>query len=66
MALSWGYARAEAQALVPIEYTGFAWAALFGWLLFGEPVSWATVAGVTLIVAACWISARRPGLQTAL
>lgn len=66
MALSWAYARAEAQALVPIEYTGFIWAALFGWLWFGETVSWTTVAGVALIVAACWIAARRPGLQTAL
>ncbi len=28
MLLSWGYARAEAQVLVPIEYTGFVWAAL--------------------------------------
>src|SRR3546814_20390404 len=31
--LSWGYARAEAQVLVPVEYTGFLWAALFGWLV---------------------------------
>ena len=36
--LSWGYAREEAQALVPVEYTGFLWAALFGWLRFGEHV----------------------------
>lgn len=66
MALSWAYARAEAQVLVPIEYTGFGWAALFGWLWFAEPVTWTTVAGVALIVAACWIAARGPGLQTAL
>ena len=66
MALSWAYARAETQALVPVEYTGFAWAALFGWLWFDEPVTWTTVAGVALIVGACWIAARRPGLQAAL
>ena len=59
--LSWGYARAEAQALVPIEYTGFIWAALFGWWKFGEPVTWATLAGVVLIVIGSWIAARRPG-----
>ena len=58
MLLSWGYARAETQVLVPIEYTGFAWAALFGWLWFGETVGAATVAGAGLIVIGCWIAAR--------
>lgn len=29
--LAWAYARAEAQVLVPVEYSGFLWAALFGW-----------------------------------
>ena len=57
--LSWGYARAEAQVLVPIEYTGFLWAALFGWLLFGERVDAATMAGTGLIVLGCWIATRR-------
>lgn len=64
--LSWGYARAEAQVLVPIEYTGFLWAALFGWLVFGETVDPATVAGAVLIVIGCWTAARRPTEQTAL
>ncbi len=66
MLLSWGYARAEAQVLLPIEYTGFIWAALFGWLLFGEAVTWTTVAGVVLIVIGCWIAARAPTEMTAL
>lgn len=67
MLLSWGYARAEAQALLPIEYTAFIWAALMGWLMFREPVSAATLAGVALIVWGCWIAApRRPTEQTAL
>lgn len=57
--LTWGYARAEAQKLVPIEYTGFLWASLFGWLYFGERVSIATVAGAALIVVGCWIATRR-------
>jgi S-adenosylmethionine uptake transporter len=64
--LSWAYARAEAQALVPVEYTGFVWAALFGWLKFGEPVTWATVIGVVLIVIGSWIAARKPSQMTAL
>ncbi len=64
--LSWGYARAEAQVLVPIEYTGFLWAALFGWLFFGETVSLATVAGAALIVVGCLIAARGHTEQTAV
>ncbi len=59
MLLTWGYARAEAQRLVPIEYSGFIWAALFGWLWFGEAVTLATLGGTLLIVAGCWIAARR-------
>ncbi len=66
MLLSWGYARAEAQALVPVEYSGFIWAALLGWLMFGEVLTWATVVGVVLIVIGCWIAARKPTEQTAL
>lgn len=57
--LSWGYARAEAQVLVPVEYTGFLWAALFGWLIFGEGVEAATLAGAVLIVIGCWIATRK-------
>lgn len=62
--LSWGYAREEAQVLVPIEYTGFLWAALFGWLRFGEQVGPATAAGAVLIVIGCLIAARKPTEQT--
>lgn len=56
--LSWGYARAETQVLVAAEYTGFLWAALFGWLMFGEEVGLPTIAGAGLIVIGCWIGAR--------
>ena len=57
--LSWGYARAEAQVLVPVEYTGFLWAALMGWLVFGEALGAGVVAGAALIVLGCWIGTRR-------
>ena len=57
--LAWGYARAEAQVLLPIEYTGFVSAALFGWLCFDEPVSGATSLGAALIVLGCWIGTRK-------
>ncbi len=58
MAIAWAYARAETQALVPIEYSGFLWASLFGWLFFREEVTLPTMIGVALIVAGCWIAAR--------
>ena len=58
--LSWAYARAEASYLAATEYTSFLWAALFGWLVFGESVSLFTVAGAALIVAGCVLAARRP------
>lgn len=59
MVLSWAYGRAEAQVLVPLEYSGFLWACLFGWWFFREPVTVPTLAGAVLIVAACWIAAPR-------
>ena len=66
MALAWAYARAEAQALVPIEYSGFLWASLFGWLFFREAVTVPTLAGTVLIVIGCWIATRAPTEQTAI
>lgn len=59
MLFTWAYARSETQRLVPIEYTGFLWASLFGWLFFQEPVREATAAGALLIVTGCWIATRR-------
>jgi S-adenosylmethionine uptake transporter len=58
--LSWAYARAEARILLPVEYTAFIWAALFGWLVFAEAVSFAAVLGTSLIVAGCLLAARQP------
>jgi S-adenosylmethionine uptake transporter len=58
-ALAWGYAREEAQVLVPMEYSGFLWASLFGWMFFREAVPLTTIGGVLLIVAGCWIATRR-------
>lgn len=59
MLLSWAYARAEAQRLVPVEYTAFLWSALMGWLWFAEPVTGWTLAGLALILGGVWLGTRR-------
>ena len=59
MIFAWAYARAETQALAPLEYSGFLWAGLFGWLFFREPVTLPTFAGAALIVLGCWLAAPR-------
>lgn len=60
--LSWAYRRAEARILIPVEYTAFIWAALFGWLFFAEQVTWPTLLGTALIVAGCLLATRQqPG-----
>lgn len=56
--LSWAYARAEAQILIPVEYTAFVWAAAFGWLFFSEPVTLPVLLGTLLIVTGSLIAAR--------
>lgn len=58
MLMSWAYARAEAQYLIPTEYTAFVWAIALGWFFFNEPVIWTTLAGGTLIIAGCVVAAR--------
>lgn len=58
MLLAKAYARAPASRLIPIEYSAFAWAALFGWLVFDERLTLSVVAGVVFIVAACFMAAR--------
>ena len=66
MMLAWAYARAQAQELVPMEYSGFLWAALFGWLFFGEEVTPVTLLGTVLIVIGCLIATRKRTEQTAV
>ena len=58
MGLAWAYARAEAQVLVPLEYSGFLWASLFGWLFFAEELTLPTAAATAIIIAACWLATR--------
>jgi S-adenosylmethionine uptake transporter len=63
--LSWAYARAEAQVLIPVEYTGFVWLALLGWAVFGEELTLPVLAGTALIVTGCLIAARGSGKASA-
>ena len=56
---AWAYARGEASYLSVTEYSGFLWASALGWLVFREPVSIYTLAGAVLIVAGCFVAARR-------
>jgi S-adenosylmethionine uptake transporter len=56
--LSWAYARAEAQILIPVEYTAFVWAALFGFIFFAEPVTLPVMLGTAFIVCGSLIAAR--------
>lgn len=55
--LSWGWARAPAHRLLPVEYSGFLWAALMGWIWFGERLDLYTLGGAVLVVAGCWLGA---------
>lgn len=64
--LTWAYARAEAQVLVPMEYSGFLWAALFGWLFFEETITITTLVGVMMIVYGCLVATRGHPEQTAV
>lgn len=59
--LGWAYARGEASFLAASEYSGFVWAALFGWWVFGETLSGWTLAGASLIIAGCIVAARPRG-----
>ena len=61
MLLASAYGRAETHILVPMEYSGFLWAALFGWLFFAEKLTLPTLLGGVLIVIGCLIAA--PGRE---
>ncbi|GAA0732658.1 DMT family transporter [Sphingomonas japonica] len=57
--LAWAYAHGEAGYLATTEYTSFVYAAVLGWAVFGEVVSWFTLAGAAVIVVACLYAAQR-------
>jgi S-adenosylmethionine uptake transporter len=59
LGITWAFSHIEASRAAPVEYTGFVWAALLGFLLFGEvPTVW-TLASAALIVGGCLLLIRR-------
>ncbi len=56
--MTWSYARAEAQYLIPTEYSAFIWAIVLGWIFFQESVGWSTVVGAALIIGGCMLASR--------
>lgn len=53
IALAWGFSRANAARLSPLEYSVLPWAILFGFLFFAEVPAQETLIGAVLIVGAC-------------
>lgn len=58
LAVAAGFSRAPAARLGVLEYTGFLWAAIFGFVFFAEIPRAETLAGAAIIVAACLIALR--------
>ncbi len=58
------YARAPAAQIAPVEYTGLVWAALLGWLLFGEIPGWQLWLGALVIIGACFAVAFEDHFKT--
>ncbi len=59
LAVNWAYSHVEASRAAPLEYTGLVWAALLGWLAFGEmPTAW-SLGSTALIVLGCLLLLRR-------
>ncbi len=59
VAITWAYSHVEASRAAPLEYTGLVWAALLGWVVFGEmPTGW-SIGSAALIVLGCLLLLRR-------
>ena len=58
LAVAAGFSRAPAARLGVLEYTGFLWAAVLGFVFFAEIPRAETLAGAAIIVAACLIALR--------
>jgi S-adenosylmethionine uptake transporter len=59
LCLTHAFTRLEASRVAPLEYSGFVWATLLGYLLFGEVPTATTAASALLIVGGCLLLLRR-------
>ncbi len=64
--LGWAYGHADTGFLATSEYSSFVYAALLGWLVFGERLSAWTLVGAAIIVAACLYAAHRGSVAQSL
>ncbi|SDY40360.1 S-adenosylmethionine uptake transporter [Jannaschia faecimaris] len=51
LALIQAYRRADAVLVAPMQYSQIVWAALYGWLFFGETIDAGTALGAGIIIA---------------
>lgn len=59
LCITWAFSHIEASHAAPVEYTGLVWAALLGWLVFGEvPTAW-SLGSAGLIMVGCLLLVRR-------
>jgi drug/metabolite transporter (DMT)-like permease len=59
LCLTYAFTRLEASRVAPLEYSSFVWAALLGYLLFGEVPTLTTAASAALIIGGCLMLLRR-------
>lgn len=59
LAVTWAFTHLEASRVAPLEYTGFVWAALLGYVLFGEVPTLGTALSAGLIVGGCLLLLKR-------
>jgi S-adenosylmethionine uptake transporter len=59
LCITWAFTHIEASRAAPMEYTGLVWAALLGFMLFGEVPTAYSLGSAALIVVGCLLLLRR-------
>ena len=59
LSLTYAFRHLEVSRVAPLEYTGFVWATLLGYLLFGEVPTLNTAGSALLIIGGCLMLVRR-------
>ncbi len=59
LCITWAFSHIEASRAAPVEYTGLVWAALLGFLVFGEVSTLWSLGSAALIMAGCLLLVRR-------